>query len=259
MVGILITTIAFLCVIFAILGIASKISGVGAGDMLGTALTCGCVLLVFTMIIASNPQGLTTIPFYNLEKWATVGGMMTNAPLEFVKNVTRLLVVTFIMSMLKSIFPINTGGTKLITKLMPTISLVIGCIIINIFVYPSIIKGKAGELIFSIANGLAGGAILATEVFSIVSSFIYRLTGIKDEQNSFIVAFVEHFKNSAVGKAVQSSTISSATFIGYLLVIEKIVGPLHSALIGLQEILIMIGPIAIMLVGFALMFKSLKI
>lgn len=254
----LIITLLWGMLFFGLFGLILKISGNSMGQtIMSGAITVFILLIGFLFVLSIDYENkLRTIPFYNLDNWGTLSIMIKERPTEFITNITRLLTVTFIVAIIKKILPISSGNV-LLTKIAPTLILVVIALCVNIFIYPKIIVGKTGEIIFQIANSLIGSSIAIAEVFSVILSAIVKLTGLK-ENSLFIKIFSEKFPNSTIGQAVNISVISSATFVVYLLILEKSVGSIQG-LIGtaFNSFQLFLLPL-IVLLGIALMIKSIR-
>lgn len=256
MIPALIVTIIWGMVFFAVFGLILKVSGSSIGQsIMSGAVTVFILLLGFMFVLSVDYENrVSTIPFYNLDQWGTLSNMIKAAPGEFIMNITRLLTVTFIMALIKKTVPIKSGSV-ILTKITPTLVLVVSALCVNIFVYPKIVVGKPGEILFQVANGLVGGGIVVTEVFSLILGVIGKFTGFK-ANSSFIQIFSERFPDSAIGQAIKVSVTSSAIFVVYLLILEKAVGSIQGLIqTAYSAFLLFLAPM-IMILGIVLMIKA---
>lgn len=186
-----------------------------------------------------------------LQKYGNVSGYMKNSPGDFALSFVQLVAVSLLISYASNLF--SFGASGVFGKITSRIAIVlIGLIIYGIF-WNMVSENIAIKwCVYAVESLITVGSVSYPAIM--IAS---NITGLKTN-NYVLIYVVNQLPKTSIGKAISAAITSSISFLVLLAILELQYGTSINLLNGCLSILESSGSIIIMIMGIAIMLKSLK-
>ena len=218
-----------------------------------TAVVLFIILLtIFNLDGTSNDFFGTVIPMIDgLQKYGNVSTFLKSAPGEFALSFVQLVTVSLLINYISNL--LNFGSSGVFGKLISRIMIVmLGLIVYGIF-WETVSENVAIKwCVYAVESLITVGTISYPAILVAAS-----VTGLKTD-NYVLIYVVKQLPNTSFGKAISAAITSSIMFLVLLVILESQYGTTTNILKGCLAYIESFGSIIIMIMGLAIMMKSLK-